>query len=323
MTAAAISSAAPARGMRAIDPRRDLGGLGSVIEAAFAERLDPEGKRMVQAMRSFGRWGRLGWAIGRWFLPPAAFPQGYVWLEEGRIVGNASLMRVDEAPRRWVLINVAVEPTWRRRGIGSSLVRACLDEARRRGAHEVFLQVDASEAGAQELYARLGFRVVSHRTTWNRIAGWSPPAETAQEPARARRSADSLEHLALVRRLHPEGLLWPRPLDSAGVLDGVWARHWVWPEEGPLMASLSAFPGYEAPGVHWLMVLDPLARGRAEAALLDRALHASPGRGTMRLEVDHAADESSLRAHGFQPGRSLKWMALTLGLRSAVEPTAR
>jgi hypothetical protein len=80
MTAAMLQRAA-AHGLRRVDPRRDMAGLADLIQVAFAERLDDPGRRMVAAMRAFGRWGWLGWAVGFLFLPPAAYPEGFVWLE--------------------------------------------------------------------------------------------------------------------------------------------------------------------------------------------------------------------------------------------------
>ena len=188
MTAAALRRSAPDRGLRPVDPRRDMKGMADLIEAAFAERLDESGRRMVRSMRAFGRWGWLGWAAGRLFLPPAAYPEGCVWLEDGRLVGNASLMRADPGSERWVLINVAVALAWRRKGIAGAMVEACLQEARRRGARELLLQVDAANRGAQELYQRLGFRLTSVRGTWKRRMPRLTTTTTTEElPARRRR----------------------------------------------------------------------------------------------------------------------------------------
>ena len=117
MTAAALRRPVPERGLRPVDPRGDMRGMADLIEVAFAERLDESGRRMVRSMRAFGKWGWPGWALGHLFLPPAAYPEGYVWIEDERLVGNASLMRADLGSKRWVLINVAVAPGWRRRGI--------------------------------------------------------------------------------------------------------------------------------------------------------------------------------------------------------------
>src|SRR5512134_3714944 len=109
-TATAAPRALPGDGMRLVDPRRDLSGLADVIESAFADSLDLAGRRMADEMRRYGRLGWLGWLLGRFLLPPAAYPKGYVWIEDGHLVGNASLMPVQGAADRWVLANVAVYP---------------------------------------------------------------------------------------------------------------------------------------------------------------------------------------------------------------------
>jgi len=325
MTAAVLRRAPPGRGPRPVDARRDLAGLADVIEAAFADRLDENGRRMVRAMRSFGRWGWLGWAAGHLFLPPAAYPSGYVWIEGGRLVGNASLMRADPGSRRWVLINVAVTPVWRRKGIARALVQACLDEARRRGAGEVHLQVDADNRGARDLYQYLGFRTTSIRATWGRRSPW-PPDSSIGIGARARRPEDVPLQFALAQRLCPEGLLWPRPLDRSVLrMFFPWGStsHWVWPAVGPIQAFLSAFPGSETPGVHSILIVDPAARGQAEGPLLDLAMgHVPPRLGEIQVEMADDADSSALRARGFFMERRLAWMAVDLAPSAASPVTS-
>ena len=322
MTAAALRRAAVARGLRPVDARRDLAGLAEVMEAAFADRLDDNGRRMVRAMRSFGRWGWLGWAAGHLFLPPAAFPSGYVWFEDGRLVGNASLMRADLGSRRWVLINVAVTPGWQRKGIARALVQSCLDEAQRRGAEEVHLQVDADNSGARDLYQSLGFHITSTRATWGRRSPW-PLNLSVGIGARARRPEDiTLQH-ELAKRLCPEGLLWPRPLErSVFRMFFPWGStsHWVWPAEGPIQAFLSAFPGYETPGIHGILIVDPAARGRAEVPLLDVALRDLPPRlGEFHVEVADDVDGAALRNRGFSLDRRLAWMAVDFASSRSVD----
>ena len=82
MTAAAARLAGGRSGMRPVDARRDLAGLADVIDAAFADHLDSAGRQMTSDMRRYGRLGWFGWLAGRFFLPPAAFPYGYVWLDK-------------------------------------------------------------------------------------------------------------------------------------------------------------------------------------------------------------------------------------------------
>jgi ribosomal-protein-alanine N-acetyltransferase len=59
--------------------------------------------------------------------------------------------------------NMAVREAWRQGGIGALLLGAALKEGRRRAARRSFLEVRASNAAAQALYARFGFRVSGKR----------------------------------------------------------------------------------------------------------------------------------------------------------------
>ena len=135
MTAGVIARASQSSpGLRPIDPRRDMGQVADLIEATFRGDLDGTARRMVREMRTLGRIGWVGWALSRLLLPPAARPFGFVWEENERIVGNASLLPVSGHPRRWVMANVAVHPEYRRRGIARQMVDASDHFARKAGA---------------------------------------------------------------------------------------------------------------------------------------------------------------------------------------------
>ena len=85
-----------------------------------------------------------------------------LWVAErgGRVAGYAVVWAVlDQAE----LGNVAVGVGDRRQGIGSRLVETVLAWLRERGVREVFLEVRASNEGAQRLYAAHGFREAGRR----------------------------------------------------------------------------------------------------------------------------------------------------------------
>lgn len=63
---------------------------------------------------------------------------------------------------------VTVAPRARRNGLARSMMQQLLNEARRRGAGELFLEVRHDNAGAQALYAALGFEVVGVRKRYYR-----------------------------------------------------------------------------------------------------------------------------------------------------------
>lgn len=59
--------------------------------------------------------------------------------------------------REWIT-QVGVQPAWRRRGVGSTLVNAALSEFRDAGARQVLLDVNTNNPAAVRFYERLGLR---------------------------------------------------------------------------------------------------------------------------------------------------------------------
>lgn len=312
MTAAAAARQVPRSGIRPVDPRRDMAGLADLIEIAFADSLDPAGRRMANEMRRYGRWGWAGWLVGHLLLPPAAYPHGYVWFDEGQIVGNASLMPVQGTLGRWVLANVAVRLEFRRKGIARSLVGACLDLARRERASEVLLQVNAGNLAARDLYRQFGFIERGTRVTW-RLPGSVDWPESAGSPsARLRRPEEWQAHFALAQRLAPIGLVWPHPLRASSLRAASWAAndpwaHWVWPSDGPLQAALSGRID-SAGGSQLFLLCDPLARGMAEVPLLEQALRGQ--RHAPVVETEAGAGDEALVRLGFREDHRLTWMRI-------------
>ena len=62
--------------------------------------------------------------------------------------------------------NVAMRPQFRGQGLGSTLLRHVLAEARRLGAKRATLEVRGSNEGARRLYERLGFYVAATRRNY-------------------------------------------------------------------------------------------------------------------------------------------------------------
>ncbi|MGY2892018.1 GNAT family N-acetyltransferase [Deinococcus sp. UYEF24] len=86
---------------------------------------------------------------------------GWLAEEEGRVIGGAGLLllewqpsRTEASPLRGRVVNVYVEPEFRRQGVARRLLLGVLDEARRLGVPGVGLS--ASGEG-RPLYAALGF----------------------------------------------------------------------------------------------------------------------------------------------------------------------
>jgi predicted GNAT family N-acyltransferase len=96
----------------------------------------------------------------------------FVVTEGDRLVGYARL--IDEG--RWYHVRqVVVDPRHRRQGIGAAVVRAALEEARRRGAAGVYLNARPTAVG---LYERSGFRVAGEVFRMGRT--WLPHVRMEQ-----------------------------------------------------------------------------------------------------------------------------------------------
>ena len=66
------------------------------------------------------------------------------------------------------MMNVAVNPEDRRKGIGEMLIRFLMEQLKQSGSHSLTLEVRASNTPAIELYQKLGFLQVGRRPRYYR-----------------------------------------------------------------------------------------------------------------------------------------------------------
>ena len=123
-----------------------MGGFDKSVLDTLRSASEPWTSRMIQA----GKY--LGW----------------IFSDDQKPVASAGLLILDWPPHpfdptgetRAYLLNVFVDPEYRRRGLARSLVNCCLEEARRCNIRVVSLH--ASREGAP-LYEHLGFKPTNER----------------------------------------------------------------------------------------------------------------------------------------------------------------
>ena len=248
MSASALSNQStdiqPTVGARKINIRKDLGRIADLLEIAFGNTMDANGRGMLRELRTWSRSGPLLWLASGLDKALQGFGSGYVWIDADTedLVGNISIYPTAYDKVTWVIANVAVHPDYQRRGIARRLMVTGLKDLESRGAQKVILQVEAQNYGAQRLYEQLGFKHLRTFTRWRRRP-YTPPPEAMPNTPRItmRRRGDWQAQLQLAQLLRPNergGLAWSRPTRPAEFKAGGWKKigallsanhtyHWV------------------------------------------------------------------------------------------------
>ena len=326
MTAIILGQRQPFRGLRRLDPRRDLRQVAGLIAATFGADLDAEGRAALRDLRFLSRLGPLiGFVLAadpQW----QRFLNGYVWIEEERVVGNLTLQSGGRYGGRWYIYNLAVAPAYRGRGIASALVKAALEEVQRQGGGWVTLQVEEDNEAARHLYERLGFEPLGGISHLTLPQPPEVPPQIGDVDLRCRRADDWYQEYELAKAATPAPLQWWQPLRSEAFrlypeerlgewLDRLIGRRrtyrWVVEEDpqGRLMASLMV-RATRWRGEHQLrLIVHPDARGTLEEPLIRHALavlNSYPSHPTVtRHPAEHRQAIEAFLAHGFHLRRTL------------------
>jgi ribosomal-protein-alanine N-acetyltransferase len=111
------------------------------------------------------------WSVATFWSELAHVPETRHYLvaeQGGAVVGYAGLAVTGHQAD---VQTVAVAHERQGEGLGGVLLEALLDEARRRGAGEVLLEVRAENTAAQALYARFGFERIGVRRRYYQPGG--------------------------------------------------------------------------------------------------------------------------------------------------------
>jgi ribosomal protein S18 acetylase RimI-like enzyme len=342
MLTVSVRERGKAGGLRLMDPGRDLRQVADLIEEAFAGEIGPAGLTALRDLRLMSYLGSFVWLVD---LVSGEFRDsftGFVWVEDGRIVGNATLSRVAPHSTRWHISNVAVKESYRRRGIGRQLVEAVIDLARARGGEWAVLQVREDNPTAVRLYQRLGFAPL-FTTVELELPGLDRPAEAPALPIGYRlgpcRPAQWRREYELAMQTTGPLERWLRGMEIADFRRPLGRRlsDWInnflagghtWrlclERDGELAASLLARARSWSEYSSIALRVGSAHRGLVERFLTRHALHllAAWADGPIHAEVsaEHPEAVAALREAGFIERRRLVAMRLPLGTGSRPQP---
>jgi ribosomal protein S18 acetylase RimI-like enzyme len=314
------------RGARLLDPLRDFGAVARLLEEAFR----PDQNFPFSNLPFLREFGIFLWTLS--YAP--GFPDlttGFVWVEEGRIVGNVTLSPYESRLDRYMITNVAVKPSYRRRGVARALMQESINHLRTLKVKTALLNVRPTNPGAVKLYKDLGFVEFETRGEWKRAAShapfagvWHPIALRPVRESDYRQAAELVRAVAPVNasRYHPlRNVFTPRKDDRmveamGDLLTGQTTERWALELDGQL-AALLLIRAQQLMTPHRLSVeVQPSFRGRVENDLLAFALRELEHfpQHEIRVSVESAHPEwiTALEQNGFKTHDALTLMALTL-----------
>lgn len=307
--------------IRRFEARRDLGRVADLIEICFADTLDPDGARYIQRMRSAAgdpnmlRWASISAEWGNRTMG------GYVWEEDGLLVGNLSLIPYSvHGKRRYLIANVAVHPEYRRRGIARQLTSQAITFCRQQGIPEVWLHVREENDPAVSLYRSLNFIERARRTTWHSQSDYARGETPAGLALGKRHKEDwSVQRQWLIQNYPPE-VTWHLQFSMntlkpglAGALARLFSetylQQWTVQRDRRLQAAVAWQASSTFANILWLAA-PPQADDEAIQALLLYARRQVPSRRPLSLDYPAQQSSDAIQSTGFKAYQTLIWMAL-------------
>jgi ribosomal protein S18 acetylase RimI-like enzyme len=312
------------KGVRPVDPQRDMSAIVDLIALGFENELDPQGQKMLAQMRQAAQ-RRTQSPLG---LGTDLEPTGFVWVEEERIVGNLSLRYALPSRSKGQMIgNVVVHPEYRGMGIGRAMVEAAITAARQQGARWIGLEVREDNPVACGLYTHIGFEEVGRQLHLLRPAGatWPNGMKTALT-WQASKPKDRLRWMQLADAIYSRRQKWvleirPNEYNYGGLerkfdlwFSGEHEEAWLYGETEAQLA-LHVKTDKRSRYHVWDILAHPQTGEAGVQAIVAQALHATR-RFTpwpvIALVADQAPLAKALYDAGFKLHRSLMQMVLEL-----------
>lgn len=304
---------------------RDLPQIVELLKLVFGESLDGDDRHL------FGDTGQsaVNELIYRFNPAAARLSNGFVWQADGRVVGNATLLTT-KAWDRYLVANVAVQPSFRRQGIARALMNAITASVKSRGGRVILLQVVKDNQRAIDLYKSLGYISIGNMASWyattSRVRQIPSAESDGQVPliyplsTRRWREAYDLD----TAHVHAD-LNWPEPLQPNAYQQTLWRKisdfmngrqfeSWATVDSQDHLTGLATISCEWGRSHVMTLRVRPDRAGSLEQALLAKAIRRLSYLPRRNIRMDHPeADELTgtlLREANFSVQRTLTHMRL-------------
>lgn len=323
MVISPVNNNTGAQPIRRINFNKDLDEVADLIEESFSLQHDADGQAFIREMRQTARDMRLwGW-VGEWQAMREEPARGFVWVENGHVVGNISLLSFFRPKKKIMLIaNVAVKQAYRRHGIARALTEHALRYLLQRGITNIWLLVNADNQPAIDLYHSLGFHEHCRRSSWqvpNGIRHLPAALKDPESYLRRRLCKEDRLHIDWLNLLHPASIQWHLPVsfedfknkvvwDPSRWGDALKLRHWVLAANNKACAFITWQRTDTYADNLWL-ALDPQADHTSVIQdILTLTLPRLKRKKPLSLDLPAGLGDESLRNCNFEFRRTLIWM---------------
>jgi ribosomal-protein-alanine N-acetyltransferase len=86
------------------------------------------------------------------------YPEGFIIAENGNEIIGYTIGQVRNESAE--IISLAVDPTWRRKGVGTILTNSLIDHFKEKRLKEIFLHVRTKNKEGISFYQKLGFKIL-------------------------------------------------------------------------------------------------------------------------------------------------------------------
>ena len=298
------------------------------MKTVFADELESSGQQIFENAAGSNR-PRILWRLDPFLTK---LTPGFVWEEDGRIVGNVTLLPTRQ-PRRFIVANVAIDSNHRRHGIARALMEVAQKEAARRGANEIRLQVAKENEAAKTLYKSLGYSTLGTVTTWSLLSSryrgpnvellpLSKWIDVREMPPARWRDAYRLDQMT-----QNADLYWPGPLARdeyrtslfrriTDFLSGKHFEYWMVTDESNNLQGIATINSEWGRLHHLRIRVHPGRRGELEQALVQKLLGRLLYLPRRHVRLLHDADDEAMNellpALRFRADRTLTQMQLKL-----------
>jgi ribosomal-protein-alanine N-acetyltransferase len=309
--------------IRRLNTGKDLAQAADLIQMCFEPYLDEDGYQYLQQIR---RAARNPWLV-RWTRVSGemvSYPlNGYVWEEDGKIVGNLSLIPF-LWQQKWIYLiaNVAVHPDYRQRGIARKLTERALQHLRSRSIDTVWLHVRQDNEIARHLYETLNFQDRCTRDTWqNKEIPLDLHFQRGIVTSR-RQKKDWDTQRQWLNDAYPPEVAWNLGFEKKRFAPGWFASlnllfkgqrmvHWSAHRKQHLLGVASWEPSFQLADKLWV-ALEPGSEDQALPALIKQVRSRISGSRPLVVNFPAGRGREAFRMAGFELLNTLVWMQIHL-----------